>query len=239
MHIDALGRRRVLLCVTPALALALAALAAALSPAARARAPAQAGLAAAVAATLYSSLFSVSLGPLPNMLTSELLPTRARGQAMAVLMGVNNAANVAVTALFPVLQARFGTSATLLAYSAVCPATRRRPRAAARPAGAHATRRGQLMALASLFFWRAVPETKGQTLEQAPPAHPPAHPPSRPTRVKTCAQRPAPRAVGGALGGAGPIARGVRPRAGGGDSTRGAECRWRERLHSTLNPSVE
>ena len=50
-------------------------------------------------------------------------------------------ANFAVTYTFPIMTARLGTAATLLTYAAFC-------------------------ALACVYTWRRVPETKGRTLEQ-------------------------------------------------------------------------
>jgi hypothetical protein len=70
-----------------------------------------------ISLTVYGSFYSVCLGALPNMVSSELLPTRARGAAMSALMGINSIANVLVVSAFPALQGRFGTSTTLLMCS--------------------------------------------------------------------------------------------------------------------------
>jgi len=141
MTIDILGRRFVAVVVTPLIGIALGILALSLSPFARTKYPAESGLVAAVSLTVYSALYSVCLGALPNMLSSELLPTRARGFGMSSLMFANSVANIMVVSAFPYLQAKFGTSTTLVMY-ATC------------------------MMFFSVFFYLFIPETSGLTLEQ-------------------------------------------------------------------------
>merc|ERR1711974_101407 len=91
--------------------------------------------------TLYGSAFALSLGPIPNILTAELFPMRARSIAMSTSLGAQFAFNTMVGFLFPVLRHRFGTQAVFGFFAAVC-------------------------VVATVFVNKFVPETAGKTLEQ-------------------------------------------------------------------------
>jgi len=133
--IDTWGRRQLLSVFTPALVLCLVALAASFG----ATSTASAAIATA-AVTFFGIFFGLSLGPLPNIIASELYPTRARSAGVAASTGVQFAANAFVAATFPVFSAAIGTRTTLCWFAGFSFA-------------------------AWLFVLRFVPETKGVALE--------------------------------------------------------------------------
>lgn len=90
---------------------------------------------------LYVGAFGCTLGAVTWVYLSEVFPNRIRGLAMATATLMLWLANFVVTYTFPIMTARLGTSATLLTYAAAC-------------------------ALACVYTWRNVPETKGKTLEE-------------------------------------------------------------------------
>lgn len=98
-------------------------------------------IAAIAAISLYGVAFALSLGPIPNILTAELFPMRARSASMSVSLGAQFLFNTIVGFAFPILRYRLGTSAVFGGFSTVCFA-------------------------AWLFVRRFVPETKGVSLEQ-------------------------------------------------------------------------
>lgn len=57
----------------------------------------------------YGVAFSLSLGPVPNILSAELFPMRSRAAAMSVSLAAQFACNTAVGMLFPVARARLGS----------------------------------------------------------------------------------------------------------------------------------
>jgi len=136
---DRLGRRSLLLRFIPLMALSHLALAASLLHMASASSALPAA-AAVVALCGYGVAFSLSLGPIPNILTSELFPMRARAAAMSVSLAAQFVCNTAVGAGFPALRASLGSGGVFFAFAAVCAA-------------------GWLVTAV------AVPETKGRALE--------------------------------------------------------------------------
>eukprot|EP00960_Hanusia_phi_P045548 757316-Hanusia_phi.AAC.3 len=89
---------------------------------------------------LVLSLSPFSLGPIPSILSSELLPTHARATGMSFLMSAQYTANCLVIYSFPFLQLKFGSSAVLAGYSLA-------------------------ILFAWVFIYAFVPETKGINLE--------------------------------------------------------------------------
>jgi len=98
-------------------------------------------LAAIAAISVYGVAFALSLGPIPNILSAELFPMRARSSCMAVSLGSQFLFNTIVGFTFPILRYHLGTRAVFAGFSAVCLA-------------------------AWVFVGRFVPETKGSSLEQ-------------------------------------------------------------------------
>ena len=94
----------------------------------------------AASLTAYVGFFAVGLGPVFWLLISEIFPTEARGRCMSIATVANWAFNLLVALTFLNLVEAFGRPATFFLYAA-------------------------LTALAFLFTWRLVPETKGRGLE--------------------------------------------------------------------------
>eukprot|EP00802_Teleaulax_amphioxeia_P023824 Tamp_24456.p1 GENE.Tamp_24456~~Tamp_24456.p1 ORF type:complete len:122 (-),score=2.50 Tamp_24456:343-708(-) len=98
---DLVGRRTVLLSILPILSASLIAVALALDPRVTAVGPRT----AFVALLVYQSAFSCSLGPIPSMVSAELLPNQARGLGMSLLLTACTLCNIAVASSWPSLQA--------------------------------------------------------------------------------------------------------------------------------------
>ena len=135
---DLLGRRCVLLTLLPVLAASLFSLALALDP----EVPSVGPTTALLALLVYQSVFSCSLGPIPSMLSAELLPNHARAAGMSVLLTICTLCNVAVSSSWPLLQAAMGSSRILGMYAA-------------------------MTGLAFVFSYLYVPETRGLALEES------------------------------------------------------------------------
>lgn len=90
----------------------------------------------------FGICFVLSMGPIPCIITAELLPTASRSCGMSIAVAVQWGANAVVTQCFPSLMAIFGTQGVLLCF-----------------AGA------TMCAWTWIFF--CVPETKGQQLEES------------------------------------------------------------------------
>ena len=89
----------------------------------------------------FIAAFAAGMGPVPWVVISEIFPTRIRGQAMSVATLVLWASAFVVSQTFPILHQEIGSAKTFWIY-AVC-------------------------SLAGLMFvLRAVPETKGRSLEE-------------------------------------------------------------------------
>ena len=128
---DTYGRRSLLLAFMPVMGASLLALALAgpSSP-----------LLAVAATCAYGCAFSLSLGPIPNIMTAELFPMHARAAAMTASLAVQFVSNTLVGFCFPPLRAAMGTRTVLCGFAAVC-------------------------ILGTTFAWRCVPETRRTKLE--------------------------------------------------------------------------
>ena len=89
----------------------------------------------------YVAFFSVGMGPGVWVLMSELFPTRVRGRAMAIATVSLWIACLAVTLTFLSLMIVFTPGGAFWFYGVMC-------------------------VLTFLFVWKALPETKGKTLEE-------------------------------------------------------------------------
>ena len=107
----------------------------------------QVGLVSLIAVLLYVGAFALSLGPVTWVLLSEIFPARVRSAAMSVAVAAQWIFNALVSGFFPVLngseinQSLFNGALPYLIFAAFC-------------------------LLTVIFGWRAVPETKGKSLEE-------------------------------------------------------------------------
>ena len=85
--------------------------------------------------------YAMTLGPITWVLISEIFPGRVRAIAVATATSVLWIGSFTLTLSFPLLNAALGTSGTFWIYTAICVA-------------------------ALLYFIKALPETKGKSLEQ-------------------------------------------------------------------------
>ena len=90
---------------------------------------------------VYMACIAVSICAVIWVLTPEIFPTRLRGRAMSIATLTNWATNTLSALLFPWYVARFGMHTGFLSFAVIC-------------------------AVATVFFWRLVPETKGKSLEE-------------------------------------------------------------------------
>ena len=86
-------------------------------------------------------VFSKQSGTVSWVLISELFPSRIRGTAVGMAIGVLWIANAAVAVVFPPMMDHLGGAATYLVFAAMNVGT-------------------------LLFYWRVVPETRGSSLEE-------------------------------------------------------------------------
>jgi len=140
MDADGWGRKTLLKTFVPGMAACLFALAASFSLVNGASSSVLPGALALACLCLYGSFFVLSLGPIPNILTAELFPSRCRSAAMACSLGSQFLFNTVVGLAFPVLRQRFGSAPVFAGFGGVC-------------------------VLAWFFTERFVPETKGRALE--------------------------------------------------------------------------
>ncbi len=89
----------------------------------------------------FVASFAISLGPVMWVLLSEIFPNAYRGTAISVVGFWNSIVSATVTMIFPWELSHFGAWGTFLGY-------------------------GVLSLAALLFVLRAIPETKGKTLEE-------------------------------------------------------------------------
>ncbi len=89
----------------------------------------------------YMACVAVSICAVIWVITGEIFPNRVRGRAMSIATFVNWATNFISVFLFPWYVSRFGVYTGFFTFSAIC-------------------------LLATLFFAKSVPETKGKSLEQ-------------------------------------------------------------------------
>lgn len=96
----------------------------------------------AIVATLcvYIGCEALSICAVIWILTSEIFPNRVRARAVSLATFANWGANWVSAMVFPWYVSQFGLAASFLTFAVIC-------------------------AVATWFFWRLVPETKGQSLE--------------------------------------------------------------------------
>ena len=89
----------------------------------------------------YIACIAFSICAVIWVLTPEIFPNRVRGRAMSIAAFSNWGTNTIAAYLFPWYVASFGMHVGFFTFGAIC-------------------------LLATLFFWKFVPETKGKSLEQ-------------------------------------------------------------------------
>lgn len=99
------------------------------------------GVAMVILCVTAIACYAMTLGPMTWVLISELFPNRVRGVGVAACTFVLWIGSFTLTLSFPLLNKALGTSGTFWIYSAICLA-------------------------AVLYFLKALPETKGKSLEQ-------------------------------------------------------------------------
>jgi SP family arabinose:H+ symporter-like MFS transporter len=90
---------------------------------------------------LYIAFFAMAMGPIVWVVIAEIFPTRVRGAAMSIAIVFLWAADFVVSLTFPVMADKLSEAATFWIYALVCAAS-------------------------FIFILRALPETKGRTLEE-------------------------------------------------------------------------
>lgn len=89
---------------------------------------------------VYTASFMMSWGPICWVLISEIFPNKIRGQAVAIAVAAQWAANYFISSTYPMMMEYSGG----LTYGFY----------------------GVMSVLSAIFVWKFVPETKGKTLEQ-------------------------------------------------------------------------
>ena len=89
---------------------------------------------------IYTASFMMSWGPICWVLISEIFPNKIRGQAVAIAVAAQWAANYFISSTYPMMM-EFSGGFTYGFY-------------------------GLMSILSAIFVWKFVPETKGKTLEQ-------------------------------------------------------------------------
>jgi sugar porter (SP) family MFS transporter len=138
--IDRVGRRKLLLVGTTGMAVALLVVAVAFAVSGSHLGSA-AAVVAIVALAVYTGSFAVGLGPVFWLLISEIYPVKIRGLSMSVATIANWTANFAVAISFLTLLSAISGAGTFFLLAS-------------------------LTVLAVAYFWWAVPETTGLSLEQ-------------------------------------------------------------------------
>ncbi|KAK4378154.1 hypothetical protein RND71_000016 [Anisodus tanguticus] len=93
-----------------------------------------------VCVVLYFCSFVMGFGPIPNILCSEIFPTRVRGICIAICAQVFWSGNIIVTCTLPVMLSSIGLAGVFGIYASVC-------------------------VISWIFVFLKVPETKGMPLE--------------------------------------------------------------------------
>ncbi len=151
--IDSMGRRKLLLIGLLGMGVSLivvgaafefiappAAGAAAGAAVAASAAPTTAGMVTLIALVAFIISFAFSMGPVVWTVINEIFPGRIRGRAVAVATAVNWASAFLVSQFFLSLIDAIGNSMTFWLFALFC-------------------------AIGFVWIWRAVPETKGRSLE--------------------------------------------------------------------------
>jgi SP family xylose:H+ symportor-like MFS transporter len=89
---------------------------------------------------IYTASFMMSWGPITWVLISEIFPNKIRGQAIAIAVAAQWAANYLISSTYPPMM-EFSGGLTYSFY-------------------------GLMSILSFIFVWKMVPETKGKTLEE-------------------------------------------------------------------------
>jgi MFS transporter, SP family, xylose:H+ symportor len=97
------------------------------------------GISTLVFIIIYTASFMMSWGPICWVLISEIFPNKIRGQAVAVAVAAQWAANYFISSTYPPMM-EYSGAVTYGFY-------------------------GLMAVLSAIFVWKMVPETKGQTLE--------------------------------------------------------------------------
>jgi sugar porter (SP) family MFS transporter len=140
--VDHVGRKPLLYVSTIGITACLATLAAALSLLARGALPGGVAIALAILTVCgFVAFFSVGIGPINMVLSSEIYPLRLRAQAVAAGLAVNRLTSGAVAMSFLSICRAVSVAGAFTAFAAVS-------------------------ALSVLFVHRFVPETSGKSLEQ-------------------------------------------------------------------------
>ena len=90
---------------------------------------------------IYIACIALSICAVIWVLTPEIFPNRVRGRAVSIATFANWSTNALSAQLFPWYSARLGMQAAFFTSAAIC-------------------------TVATLFFWKYVPETKGRSLEE-------------------------------------------------------------------------
>jgi SP family arabinose:H+ symporter-like MFS transporter len=90
---------------------------------------------------IYMASLAISINAVIWVLTGEIFPTRIRGRAMSIATFANWGINFLTAFIFPWYVAKIGMAAGFFTFTVMC-------------------------LLATLFFYRYVPETKGKSLEE-------------------------------------------------------------------------
>ncbi|RSL31493.1 D-xylose transporter XylE [Salibacterium salarium] len=98
------------------------------------------GIATLIFIIIYTASFMMSWGPIVWVLISEIFPNKIRGQAVAIAVAAQWAANYFISSTYPMMM-EFSGGLTYGFY-------------------------GVMSILSAIFVWKFVPETKGKSLEQ-------------------------------------------------------------------------
>ncbi|MDR2118534.1 MAG: D-xylose transporter XylE [Tannerellaceae bacterium] len=98
------------------------------------------GISTLVFIIIYTASFMMSWGPVCWVLIAEIFPNRIRGQAVAIAVAAQWAANYLISSTYPAMM-EFSGALTYGFY-------------------------GLMAVVSALFVWKMIPETKGKTLEQ-------------------------------------------------------------------------
>lgn len=142
--IDRLGRRKLLLAGLFGMALSLAVVGTAFEfsvGAAHPATPSAAGIVTLAALVVFIACFAFSMGPVVWTVINEIFPGHIRGRAVAVATATNWAAAFSVSQVFLSLIDAIGNALTFWLFASFC-------------------------VLGWIWIFRAVPETKGRSLEQ-------------------------------------------------------------------------
>jgi len=99
------------------------------------------GLWIVVMLCVYMACLALSINAVIWVLTGEIFPNRIRGRAMSLVTFTNWSTNFITAFIFPWYVAQIGMNAGFFTFAATT-------------------------LIATIFFWRLVPETKGKSLEE-------------------------------------------------------------------------